>query len=349
MINRYALVLLVALVSCDRPQNSMVMKKTPAPELMGALTWLNSPAVSLSTLRGKVVLLHFFDYASDGSVRDLPHLREWQKRYGPGQLVLLGIHTPERDFALDPINVSAGIKRLGITYPVAVDSGYKIAEAYQSKTTPCIILVDRDGFLRFERIGPGQFTETETALQSLIREIAPNQPLPTPVVVPRVAENPTAPLCVGNVCGRLGNDPASMTNGVGTYVLPAEREPDRVYVAGQWARQESYLRHAADVPEMTDALVVRYRGAEVGVVMKPEDVYWKQVLVQQDGQWLPRAVAGKDVSYDELGRSFVRVNMAALYEIVAGQGIGVHELRLFAQGQGLSVYSFHFGVPAAHD
>jgi hypothetical protein len=125
--------------------------------------------------------------------------------------------------------------------------------------------------------------------------------------------------------------------------LPATLEVDQVYVTGQWSRHESYLRHAVDVPEMTDALVVRYHGVDVSVVMKPEDVYWKQVLVQQDGRWLDRAVAGKDVSYDEQGRSFVRVNMAALYEIVGRQSSGPHELKLFSQGKGLSVYSFHFG------
>jgi hypothetical protein len=350
MMNRWALFFLVALASCDRAQNSMVLKPTPAPELTGALTWLNSPAVSLATLRGKVVLLHFFDYASADSVRDLPYLKEWQKRYGPSQFVLLGIHTPERDFALDPINVSAGIHRLGITYPVAVDSGYKIAGAYQNKTTPCFILVDQAGGLRFERVGPGQHAETETHIQTLLREINPIQSLPVPLPNPRPVAGPVTPmLCVGNVCGRLGNEPASITNGVATYALPADRELDRVYVAGQWSRQESYLRHAVDVAELTDALVVRYRGADVSVVMKPEDVYWKQVLVQQDGQWLPRKVAGKDVSYDEAGRSYVRVNMAALYEIVAGPTAGTHELQLFAQGKGLSVYSFHFSTTTTHD
>jgi hypothetical protein len=298
----------------------------------------------LATLRGKVVLLHFFDYASADSVRDLSYLRKWQKRYNTGQLVVLGIHAPERDFALDPINVSAGIRRLGITYPVAVDSGYQIATAYQNRQTPCFILVDKDGCLRFERVGTGQYAETETQIQTLLREITPSVSLPVPLANPRPVEGSVTPmLCVGNVCGRLGNEPASSTNGVATYVLPAGREPNRVYVAGQWSRHESCLRHTADVAELTDALVVRYRGVDVGVVMKPEDVYWKQVLVQQDGQWLPRQLAGKDVSFDETGRSYVRVNMAALYELVVGQVAGTHELTLFAQGKGLSVYSFHFG------
>ena len=321
-MNRLAIGLLIALLGCERSGKTPAPPPAlePAPELNGALTWLNSPAVRLGNLRGKVVVLHFFNYADAASLGELAWLQDCRQRYG-ADLVLLGIHVPEYDFTLDPINVSAGVKRLGLTYPVAVDAGFKIAATYHNEAVPRVVVVDQAGQLRLA----GAAGELEPVLRGLL----PKAPAAAPVTLPASQR-----WVLGRVGAALGNEPVG-----GRYTLPAEMAEERVYVAGQWSRAEGYLRHTADVPELTDAVVLRFRGRGAAAVMKPEDVYWKQVLVQVDGQWLGRGVAGKDVSFDEVGRSFVKVNQAAHYELATGLGPGWHELRLFAEGKGLSVYA----------
>lgn len=340
---------------CGRPSGTAPVSpvvKNPATELVGALTWFNSSATQLSPLRGKVVVLHFFEYGSARCLRDLPYLKEWLKRYGGQGLAVIGIHLAEHDFALDPVNVNAGIKRIGISYSVAMDSSFKIAESYQIRSVPHLVLVDKDGIIRYERAGAGDYEAAELKIQQLLLETNPALRFPVPMSPVRSADRPgavcypvTPSVCVGRNCGPLGNAPLSITNEVATYRFPTKRQEGRVYVAGQWSQQETYLRHAADAADpLADCLSLRYRAIEVNVVMKPEDIYWKEVFVQQDGQWLSREVAGSDIKYDAQGRSYVQVNMAGLYNLIAGQPYGAYELRLFTQGKGLSVYSFSFGT-----
>ena len=78
--------------------------------------------------------------------------------------------------------------------------------------------------------------------------------------------------------------------------------------------------------------------------MKPEEQYWKQAFIQINGAWVSHDIAGDDVKFDETGRSYVEVRAARMYNLVARQPYGVHELRLCIQGKGLSVYSFSFGT-----
>ena len=128
------------------------------------------------------------------------------------------------------------------------------------------------------------------------------------------------------------------------FHLPPVREENRVYASGKWSVLSSMLRHAADVDEKTDCLVIQYRAVSVDVVMRPEGNYWKRVLLTQDGKWLSRDIAGSDVKFDEKGRSCVEVWEPRLYNVIAVQPYGVHELRLYSQGKGLSVYSLSFGT-----
>jgi hypothetical protein len=89
---------------------------------------------------------------------------------------------------------------------------------------------------------------------------------------------------------------------------------------------------------------LKYRAVELNVVMKPEEIYWMKVFVKQDGTWLPREIAGEDIKYDDMGRSYVEARAPRMYNLVAGQPYGTYELELHVEGKGLSVYSFSFGT-----
>src|SRR5439155_18203884 len=114
----------------------------------------------------------------------------------------------------------------------------------------------------------------------------------------------------------------------------------------KWSNLDEYLRHAVDADATNGCLVLKYRAVEVNVVMKPEDIYWKQVFVKQDGAWLSKDIAGQDIQYDENGQSFVRVDLPRMYNLIDSQPYGTYELQLSTKGKGLSVYSFSFGTCA---
>src|SRR5437867_12815072 len=124
---------LVGLLGCGRSHAPQKKAGELAPELDGGLTWLNSSPLKLADLRGKVVLVDFFEYSCVNCIRTFPYLKEWQVRYAPLGLQIIGVHTPQYGFSMDPANVFAGVTRLGVTFPVAVDSEFHIADAYQNR------------------------------------------------------------------------------------------------------------------------------------------------------------------------------------------------------------------------
>jgi len=348
-----------SLVGCKRPVTAPVGPGRPAPELTGGLTWLNSTPVTLASLRGKVVLLNFFEYGCVNCLRTFPYLDEWRKRYASDGLVVVGVHTPQYGFSMDPQNVYAGVKQLGVTYPIVVDSDFHIADAYGNRFWPHFFLIDKNGLVRFDHAGEGSYAEMELTIQKLLHEIDPSREYPAPMRPVRDTDKPgavcypiTTELYLGQTRGQLGNAGAAVTNGAALFVLPEKLEEGRIYASGEWANRSEYLRHTRDTDEPQDFLALRYRATEVNVVMKPEDIYWLRVFVKQDGAWLRKEIAGADIKFDEEGRSYVEARSPRMYNLIAQQPYGSYELRLIVQSRGLSVYSFSFGtceMPSGED
>ena len=60
--------------------------------------WLNSPPLTASALRGKVVLIDFWTYTCINWLRTLPYVRAWHEKYRNQGLVVIGVHAPEFAF-----------------------------------------------------------------------------------------------------------------------------------------------------------------------------------------------------------------------------------------------------------
>ena len=336
----------------ERPPVSPLVGK-PAPSLDGALVWLNGEEVTVASLRGKVALVHFFDGSCVNSLRTFPYLLEWERRYGPLGLQVVGIHSPEFDFGLVPANVQANAQRAGLTHPIAVDSDLKITGTYQNRYWPRLLLLDPQGIVRFDQTGEGRYAELEQVLQTLIRELHPQAQLPA-VMAPvhdfdrtnAVCYVVTPDLYLGRARGDLGNPESATTNASVAFHRPAELEEGVIYAQGEWTVHDDYMRHAVDKDELTDSLALAYRATELNVVMKPEGQYWMQVFVNQNGQPIPPTAAGTDIQYDATGRSYVKVDAARLYNLTRREPYQRNEVQLSVRGKGLSVYGFSFGTSA---
>ena len=66
----------------------------PAPELAGITAWINSEPMTLASLRGKVVLIHFWTFGCINCVHVQPYVKAWYDRYADAGLVVIGVHTP---------------------------------------------------------------------------------------------------------------------------------------------------------------------------------------------------------------------------------------------------------------
>ena len=142
----------------------------PLPDLRGAAGWLNSAPLNSKSLRGKVVLVNFWTYTCINSLRPLPYLKAWAEKYKDAGLVVIGVHTPEFSFEKERTNVQTAVRDLGVTYPVAIDSDYRIWEAFDNQYWPAMYFVDARGRIRHRYFGEGEYVEAERVLQALLHE-----------------------------------------------------------------------------------------------------------------------------------------------------------------------------------
>jgi cytochrome c biogenesis protein CcdA/thiol-disulfide isomerase/thioredoxin len=139
-----------------------------APPLHPDGAWINSQPLTLSQLRGKVVLIDFWTYSCINCLRTLPHLKAWYAAYHSRGLVIIGVHTPEFAFEHVTSNVRAAVKRLGITYPVVQDNDYKTWDNYANQYWPAEYLIDRAGHVRHTHFGEGEYNVTEQLIRKLL-------------------------------------------------------------------------------------------------------------------------------------------------------------------------------------
>jgi cytochrome c biogenesis protein CcdA/thiol-disulfide isomerase/thioredoxin len=142
----------------------------PFPDLSGAVRWINSPPLSSKSLRGKVVLIDFWTYSCINCLRALPYVEGWAEKYKDAGLVVIGVHTPEFAFEKERANVEKAVHDLKITYPVAIDSDYKIWQAFHNEYWPAHYFIDGKGRIRYHHFGEGEYGESERVIQELLKE-----------------------------------------------------------------------------------------------------------------------------------------------------------------------------------
>ncbi len=139
-----------------------------APPLKPDGAWINTQPLTLAQLRGKVVLVDFWTYSCINCLRTLPHLKSWYATYRKDGFVIVGVHTPEFAFEHVTSNVRDAVKRLGITYPVVQDNGFKTWDAYANQYWPAEYLIDKTGHIRHTNFGEGEYGKTESLIRQLL-------------------------------------------------------------------------------------------------------------------------------------------------------------------------------------
>ena len=138
------------------------------PEFPGITRWVNSPPLTIAGLRGKVVLIDFWAYSCINCLHVIPHVEHLHETYKDRGLVVIGVHSPEFAVEKSPANVIAATKRLGITYPVAIDNELATWKAWGNQYWPTEYLIDRNGQLIGKHIGEGDELRMENAIRLLL-------------------------------------------------------------------------------------------------------------------------------------------------------------------------------------
>ncbi len=142
-----------------------------APNFAGITTWFNTPgdqSLSLSQLRGKVVLVDFWTYSCINCQRALPHVEGWYNDYKNDGLVVVGVSAPEFSFEHVVSNVKSAAANLGVDYPVAVDNNLATWDAYNNEYWPAEYLIDPTGIVRAYDFGEGGYSQMESNIRMLL-------------------------------------------------------------------------------------------------------------------------------------------------------------------------------------
>src|SRR6266571_7770803 len=118
-----------------------------APELTGGRGWLNTDKpLSLSALKGKVVLLDFWTYGCINCMHIIPDLKKLEHKYA-NQLVVIGVHSAKFENEKDSENIRRIILRYEIEHPVYNDAEFKVWQSYGVRAWPTQVLIDPAGYV----------------------------------------------------------------------------------------------------------------------------------------------------------------------------------------------------------
>jgi hypothetical protein len=226
-----------------------------APDLPAGLRWVGEAPESMPALTaGGPVLVHFLDFAQLNSVRTLPYLIEWSRRYREAGLGVIGVQSPRFPFGADPEAVAAGLGALGVEFPVAIDAEHELWAAYGCEGWPSLFLWRLGGALSWVHFGEGEYLGTELAIQEELREIDALRQLPAPMA------------------------PIRPTDGPGVRVVPPSAE---VFPGGSWERPWT-------ASEDDEALALEYEAGGVFTTLEGEG----EIAVEIDGKWRAPLAAG---------------------------------------------------------
>jgi len=308
--------------------------------------WLNSPPLSLTSLRGRVVLLNFWSYTSLASLNALPAINRLLEHYSSVGLTVIGIHTPEFAFGREQTQIEWALREFDIRYPVLLDNDYALWNAFASENWPTFALLDRDGSVRFQTSIAGH--DLEQAVLRALREIDPTLNFP-PVheddPLPNGFLEPTPDLFGGYHGGSLGNPEGYAGIAPMLYTMPApdQRRIGAFYVSGAWQANHEHLAYRGTTEGI---LQLPYEAVEVNAVLSPHPDIVERMLqpetlsveIWQDDLPLSEDQRGADVTED--GR--LLLDRPRIFHLIRNPGFERHELTLRIHTRGFTLYKFTF-------
>ncbi len=145
-------------------------------------TWFNSEPLNVEDLKGKVVIIDFFQMICPGCRKfSIPVVKGWEHRFKSqikaGNLAIISIHTV---FEVHQIQTNDRLKKflkkIKITHPVGVDR-HKFGEwmpetmrSYKTRGTPEVVIIDKKGIIRFQKFGRFDVNAARKLIQKLLRE-----------------------------------------------------------------------------------------------------------------------------------------------------------------------------------
>jgi peroxiredoxin len=138
---------------------------TAAPDF--TLRTLSGPNMRLQEQRGQVVLVNFWATWCGPCRKEMPHLNRIADKYRSSGLVMLGVNVDD-----DVRNAADVATKLGVKFPVLLDTDKKVSRLYDLNSMPSTLVIDRSGRVRFLHRGyqDGYEDQYDKQIRDLLKE-----------------------------------------------------------------------------------------------------------------------------------------------------------------------------------
>lgn len=133
------------------------------------LDTLDGNIVTLSELRGKIVVVNIWATWCPPCRAETPALEKSYEQYKDSGVVILGVDLTNQDLVSD---VKAFVQEFSLTYPILLDRDGSVGNLYQIKGLPSTFFINREGIIRTVVVG-GPMSETfiRSKIEALLKEV----------------------------------------------------------------------------------------------------------------------------------------------------------------------------------
>ena len=341
-----------------------------APEFKDINNWNDNSNHSINELKGKVVVLDFWTYTCIFCLRTIPTIKKIKEEYADKDLVVIGIHSAEYEFVKNITNIERALKELGVNdHITGYDTNNKTWEVYGNSYWPKHILIDRDGFVRYEHPGYGTFDDFKEALNDLL-----DLPYSNPQLVQEKEEGKSleskedlfnennkkqnevtkiygmhfsgmAPeICVGySRLRRFGNNQKAKIDEYNVFTGPITVLDNTVYLRGKWRWDKEGIKASFDHKEKHPAIIFKYNMASnVNVIVGSTDEKPAFANIKIDGEFLTDKQLGYHTKKDG-NSSFFEITWPHIMNLVKTSSPESHVLEILPTTDNFYFYTFVFG------
>jgi hypothetical protein len=280
-------------------------------------------------------------------------MRRLQQKYEKYGLQVVQAHSAEYHFATDHANIRRAIQRYNVDMPNAFDTNNKTWEAYGNMYWPKHVIIDPNGFIRYEHAGYGGIAEFEDAVFELLEEAAKkpseerDQEEPKDEILDTYGMqfHGMAPeICVGySRLRRFGNNQTLKPDMANVVIDPGSHDVNTVYLRGKWIWQREGVQYAPGGKEQNPAVIMNYSaGRRVHGIMGTSDGRPSRIEIKLDGNHLAKEQLGKDARLDG-SVSVADIHWPFMHNLVKTDKPEMHEIEIIPRSQNLVFCTFVFG------
>lgn len=356
-----------------------IIPATPAPNFKGIEKWSDGLSHFIKDYKGKVILLDFWTYTCIFCLRSIPTIDKLKEKYQSAGLEIVSLHSAEYQFAKKEENIRKAIKTYGLEkFITGFDINNKTWEAYGNSYWPKHILIDRDGFVRYEHAGYGTAEDFEDAINELL-EITDSKSKSGPNNLEQNSSDMKA-----NINDNKGADPKSMESsleynriirqygmhfpGMAPEICVGYSRMRRfgnnqklkidefnifndlpiimdnvVYLKGKWIWEREGIGVSLDHKDKLPSIVFKYNSASnVNIIAGSTNGKITSAEIKLDGEYLKNDQLGHDSKIDG-NASKVDIDWPHIMNIVKTKEPSIHTLEIIPKVDNFYFYTFVFG------